>query len=139
MKGKWIGTYWFSGNVPDILKDRQTEFELIVDNYSDSKISGSISDNVETGGTKGIGTFTGTVKGCKIRFIKKMPTRTSILPDGTRIEEEKPHRPICYNGIINSETGLIQGTWKFKMGVGFIKGRLAFYPATKGKWEMRRV
>jgi hypothetical protein len=30
MKGKWMGKYWFSGNVPDNLKDRKTDFELII-------------------------------------------------------------------------------------------------------------
>lgn len=138
MKGKWNGKYWFSGNVPNSLKDRKTEFELIIDNYSNSKISGKISDHLETGGTKGVGTFSGTVKGNKIKFVKRMPISTLVIQDGTRIEENKSHRPIYYKGIIDSETGLIKGTWKFKIGVGFVKGRLAFFPRTKGEWEMSK-
>ncbi len=139
MKGKWNGKYWFSGNVPETLKNRKTEFELIVDDYSNFKISGKISDNVEMGGTKGIGNFSGTVKGNKIKFVKRMPVSTSVLQDGTRIEEDKPHRPIYYKGIINSETNSIKGTWKFKIGFGFVKGRLAFFPGTKGEWEMNKT
>jgi len=126
MKGKWNGKYWFSGNVPDTLKNRETEFELIVDDYSNFKISGKISDNVEMGGTKGIGIFSGTVKGNKIKFIKRMPISTSVLQDGTRIEEDKPHRPIYYKGIIDSETGSIKGTWKFKIGNGKVFFRNVF-------------
>jgi hypothetical protein len=139
MKGKWNGKYWFSGNLPDSLKDRKTDFELTIDNYSGSKIFGKISDNIEMGGTAGVGSFSGTIKGDYIKFVKKMPFRTSVLPDGTRIEEEKPHRPIYYTGIIDSKNNSIKGTWRFKLGIGFIKGRLAFYPGTKGKWEMERA
>jgi hypothetical protein len=139
MKGKWTGKYWFSGNVPNNLKDRKTDFELIVDNCLDSKISGQISDKIETGGTAGIGSFSGTVSGNEINFVKRMPIRTSVFRDGTKIEEEKPHRPIYYSGIIDLETNSIHGTWKFKIGIGFLKGRLVFYPNTKGEWEMKRV
>ena len=138
MKGKWNGKYWFSGNVPDSLKDTKTDFELTIDDYSNSKISGKISDNVEMGGTKGIGSISGTLKGNKIKFVKRMPISTSVLQDGTRIEEDKPHRPIYYKGIIDSESNSIKGTWKFKIGIGLVKGRLAFFPGTKGEWEMKR-
>lgn len=138
MKGKWKGRYWFIGNVPDSLKDKKTEFELIIDDYSNSKISGTISDNVEMGGTRGIGNFSGAVKGNKIKFVKRMPISTLILPDGTRIEEDKPHRPIYYKGTIDPETGYIKGTWKFKIGLGFVKGHLVLFSKIKGEWEMIR-
>lgn len=139
MKGKWNGSYWFSGNVPESLKDRKTGFELTIDDYSNSKISGTVSDNIETGGTKGIGNFSGTIKGNKIKFVKRMPIRTVVVQDGTRIEEDKPHRPIHYSGIIDYDTNSIKGTWKFKIGIGLVKGRLAFYPETKGEWEMSKT
>ncbi len=139
MKGKWNGNYWFSGDVPDALKDRKTEFELTIDDYSNFKISGTVYDHIEMGGTKGVGEFSGTVKGNKIRFVKRMPVRTVVLKDGTRIEEKKPHRPIYYKGMIDFKTGLIKGTWKFKIGIGFVKGQLVFYPGTNGEWEMRKT
>ncbi|NME71247.1 hypothetical protein [Flammeovirga aprica] len=139
MKGKWTGKYWFSGKIPDVLKGRKTEFELIIDNFSNSKISGKIADNIKTGGTKGIGTIQGTVKGNKIKFVKRMPVSTAILKDGTRIEENKPHRPIYYKGIIDYKTGSIKGTWRFKIGFGLIKGRFAFFPGTYGEWEMKQA
>jgi hypothetical protein len=139
MKWKENGIYWFAGKVPDVLKNRKTEFELIIDKYFNSKISGTISDNVENGGTKGVGNFSGTVKGNKIKFIKRMSISTSVLLDGTRIEEDKPHRPIYYKGIIDADSNSIKGTWKFKIGFGFVQGRLAFYPGTKGEWEMRKA
>jgi hypothetical protein len=139
MKGNWKGKYWFSGTVPDSLKNRKTNFELIIDNYSDNKISGKITDDIETGGTKGIGSFLGSVRGNKIKFVKRMPISTSVLQDGTIIEENKSHRPIYYKGTIEIETDLIQGTWKCKMGIGFLQGRLAFYSGISGEWEMKRA
>jgi len=139
MNGKWNGKYWFSGNVPDSLKDKETDFEMVVEDFTNSKISGKIFDNVEMGGTKGIGNFSGSVKGNKIKFVKRMPISTSVLPDGTRIEENKPHRPIYYKGTIDTEKDFIQGTWKFKIGIGFVNGRLALYLGTKGKWEMKKA
>ena len=62
MKGKWIGKYWFSGIVPDSLKDRKAEFEIIIESFVNSKISGKVSDNIETGGTSGIGIISGKIK-----------------------------------------------------------------------------
>ena len=139
MKGKWIGQYWFSGNVPESLKNKETEFELIIDSYLNSKISGTISDNMETGGTAGTGTISGNVKHNKVKFIKRMPIKTSVFQDGTRIEENKPHRPIYYKGIIDIETNTVKGTWKFKLGIGFINGRLVIYSGTKGEWKMKKT
>lgn len=136
-KSEWVGKYWFLGNVPDKLKNRKTEFEMIIKKHEDSKIFGEIFDNLETGGTAGVGSVSGTIKGNKIEFVKRMPLKTSVLPNGKRIEEEKEHRPIYYKGTIDQKTGIMHGTWRFKMGIGFVKGQLAFYPGTKGGWEMK--
>jgi hypothetical protein len=139
MRGKWIGKYWCSEDVSGALKDKEVEFELTIDDHSNSKISGNVFDNVDMGGTEGIGTFFGTIKGDKIKFVKRMPIKTLILEDGTTFKEEKPHRPIYYRGSIDPETGLIQGIWKFKIGVGFVKGQIVLYAGTSGKWQMKRA
>tara|TARA_R110002124_G_scaffold287193_2_gene471142 strand:- start:11110 stop:11529 length:420 start_codon:yes stop_codon:yes gene_type:complete len=139
MKGKWIGKYWFSGIVPDSLRDRKTEFEIIIESFVNSKISGKVSDNIETGGTSGIGIISGKIKDNKVKFVKRMPVKTSVFRDGTRVEEKKPHRPIYYSGIMDSESNFIKGTWKFKRGIGFVNGRLVIYPRTRGEWEMKRA
>ncbi len=138
MKGKWKGTYWFKGNVHESLKNRKTNFELTVEGFTNAKISGVIKDDIKTGGTKGIGHFSGTVKNNKIKFIKRMPVSTVVFPDGTRLEEDKPHRPIYYKGILNETIGVAKGTWKFKKGIGFKNGKIVFYPGTKGEWEMKK-
>lgn len=139
MKGSYKGKYWYKGEVNAPLANRITEFELSIESYSNSRITGSISDNLETGGTKGIGSLTGKVKGSKLRFVKRMPIRTAVDKDGNRIEENKPHKPIYYEGEIDERSGLIKGSWKLKGRIGFIQGRIAIYKTTKGEWEMRKV
>ncbi len=110
MKGKWKGTYWFSGDVPEDLKNRITDFELTIERHSRGKIYGKISDSLETEATKGIGRISGKIKGTTVQFKKKMPIRTYYTPDGTRMEVDKPHRPIYYKGVLDVATNLIKGT-----------------------------
>lgn len=138
MKGKWIGKYWYLGNVPETLENRITEFELTIDTFENSRVTGSIFDAIEMGGTAGLGTISGKIKGNKIKFIKRMPVKTSVLPDGTKIEEQKPHSAIYYQGIIN-DNNTIEGSWKFRKGIGIIKGKLVLYSGTKGKWKMKKA
>ena len=137
MKGKWNGNYWYLGHVPESFKDRITKFELTIDTYKNSRITGSVFDNIEMGGTAGLGTISGKIKGNKIKFIKRMPVKTLFLPDGTKIEEQKPHSAIYYQGIIN-DNNTIEGTWKFRKRIVVTKGKLLLHLGTKGKWEMKK-
>lgn len=141
MKGKWIGSYWFVGNVSEALKNKKTPFEIEITSFYKEKIKGSVLDNVEMGGTKGVGTISGSVRKTKISFIKKMPVKTTVYPDGTRVEEQKPHKPIYYKGIINHQTNTIEGTWRFKRSLrfGIMNRKLVFYKLGKGKWEMKKM
>lgn len=139
MKGKYKGTYWYTGNVPEVLKGTEVDFEFIIENTENNKILGCVSDNVEMGGTPGVGRFTGTIKGNNIKFVKKMPIQSIVFYDGIRVEEEKPHKPIYYKGVINKETGVIQGDWKIRGGLEFVNRQLYFHPKTTGKWKMTRI
>ena len=139
MKGKWNGTYWYEGNATDSIKYRITPFQLIIEHVKGKKISGNVKDDTKMGGTKGVGTINGSIKGNKIKFVKRMPIHTVILHNGTRIEENKPHRPIYYKGIINKEGDHIEGTWRFKMGLGFVDGKIALFLGTRGFWEMKKA
>jgi hypothetical protein len=139
MKGKWDGEYWFIDKAPDILLNRKTKFELYIDSIENSKLTGWVKDDLETGGTRGKGSMSGKIKGNRIRFIKQMPIKTYVNGDGKKTEEEKPHRPIYYQGTINYKTNEIEGSWRFKKGFGFIKGKIAFYLETKGEWKMKKV
>ncbi|WP_196889425.1 hypothetical protein [Aureivirga sp. CE67] len=139
MKGIWKGTYWFTSNVHDSVKKNRTEFEITIENDDNSKISGTIFDNIETGGTRGIGTISGTVKGNKIKFVKRMPIKTIIFPNGEKIEKKEPHSPIYYEGSLNNETNEFEGTWKFKRRITIINGKLGYTPETKGAWKMKKI
>ena len=135
-KGKWLGCYWFVGDVAEKFKDRKTKFELIIDTSVRSKIRGHVSDDVETGGMKGVGRIIGRVKGNRINFIKLMPVMTITFKDGERIETDKPHKPIYYKGVINGT--MIEGTWKIKSRFGIVNGRIFFSHQCIGKWTMKR-
>ncbi|MFT5602151.1 MAG: hypothetical protein ACI9N1_002403 [Flavobacteriales bacterium] len=138
MEGKWEGTYWYLGKLSKSLLDGRVGFEMTIYESKEVEFIGEISDKIEEGGTRGIGSVVGTVQKNKIEFVKQMPFKSVVMADGTRIEEKKKHRPIYYSGIIDEFNGSIEGTWKFKKGIGFVNGRLALYGGTKGKWEMKK-
>ena len=138
MKGKWIGEYWFTEKAPDNLLNRKTNFEAQIDSIENSKFSGWVKDDLSSGGTKGKGTIDGKIKGNKVKFVKQMPILTLIIGNDEKIEENKPHKPIYYQGTINLEKNEITGTWRFKQGFGFLKGGFAFYAGGKGEWKMKK-
>lgn len=71
MKRKWLGQYSYYGRVPINLHDSITEFVIVIDEYTDSKFSGVVEDDMKTGGTKGVGIVNGILKGSKVLFVKK--------------------------------------------------------------------
>jgi hypothetical protein len=68
MKGKWNGEYGYLGKLPDNYKEKIVRFELNTLELKNGKIHGTVADNKEDGGAKGIGSFTGIVKGNRIFF-----------------------------------------------------------------------
>lgn len=137
MKGKYSGQYKYSGRVPVQLKDLQVEFELTIQEFDYPNFSGSVQDFA--GGTQGIGEISGEIKDGQIKFVKRMPISTIIFQDGERLEERKPHRPIYYKGTLDKETNEFNGTWRFKRKIGFLEGKLVYFPGTKGVWKMKKV
>ena len=138
MVGIWIGTYKMGkGRLPKERRGGITKFILEITEFDGKRFSGFVEDDLESGGTKGRGEISGEIVNGKVNFIKQMPIATYHLKDEGRIEENKPHRKIYYSGILKENT--IQGSWRFKFGFGRIKGRIAFFPASKGIWEMRKA
>ncbi len=138
MLGKWTGNYWYEGKVPITLKLRKTNFEIIIESFELGKISGSIFDDIENGGTPGVGTISGKLNGKTLKFVKRMPVSVIHFHDDTIINEQKSHRPIFYSGTLDSETNTFHGTWKFKKGFGRVEGRFVFFIGTKGRWVMKK-
>ncbi|AEA43511.1 hypothetical protein [Fluviicola taffensis] len=137
MTGKWTGIYQHeSKRIPENRRNQQTRFKIEITQFDGKNFSGTIEDDLETGGTRGTGIIEGKIKGNQLRFIKKMPIQTSLDKNGNIIEEQKPHRSIFYTGIIQNDT--VKGLWRFKFGIGIFQGKFAIFPSIKGSWEMTK-
>ncbi len=139
MKGTYKGSYWYTNGVSNTLKELTTKFQLHIETEVGTKITGTVEDDVASGGTPGVGTIEGDIHGNTITFVKQMPVVAFFSTDGSMVTGKKPHKPIYYKGTIDAATGTIHGTWKLKFGITFHKGRLLIIPTTKGTWEMQLV
>lgn len=137
MLGNWTGTYKYLGTrFPEELRNRETKFTIEITDFDGIKFSGQVQDEPETGGMKGLGKIEGNVKNGIIKFIKEMPIQSVYMPDGSKVEEKKPHRKIYYSGKISDNQ--IEGIWKFKFGFGKVNNRWVIFPRSKGTWKMNK-
>jgi hypothetical protein len=137
MKGLWIGTYQHqSPRIPSELRNQITTFRIDITEYDGIHFSGTIEDDLETGGTRGIGTIKGKVRKGKISFVKQMPIATYVLPDGERKESQQAHRKIYYSGRLQ-DTFFI-GRWKIKSGIGKLENKFLFFYSISGIWQMEK-
>ena len=139
--GLWVGYYKFdNAALQKATGFEQTDFEVTIQTINKNSFVGIVKDNVETGGTEGVGEIKGNVIGERVEFVKQMPVMTLIVDQkGTRKTFNKKHRPIYYSGIFSADKKTISGNWKFKFG--FIWLGLLPIPITptKGTWEMKLI
>lgn len=137
MLGNWTGTYKYEGKrIPHESRERETIFHIKIQEFDGTIFSGIVQDDPATGGMQGIGLIHGQMKKGQIKFVKEMPIQTVYMPDGSKIEENKPHRKIYYSGSIFGNEA--QGIWKFKFGFGMVNNRLVIFPRSKGAWSMKK-
>lgn len=137
LKGKWQGTYRYSGNrIPALLKDRETKFNIEITHVNGRQFSGIVTDDSASGGMQGVGTIRGTWNNTTLQFVKKMPIQTVYLPDGTCLMDEKSHRKIYYVGTLIEDR--LTGEWKIKRGFGLFRNRFVYFPKSSGTWQMQR-
>ena len=132
MQGTYKGTYTYHKH--HRLMGQETKFTIIITDYDGTSFTGTVTDDVENGGTKGEGTIKGSIKNGKIEFIKQMPVMTLGTQDGKRIEVPKKHRPVNYSGTLIGN--VFEGDWKIKRGMIFNKFVIAFGIGTTGIWKM---
>ena len=137
MIGKWTGTYkYLSNRIPEEIRNRETKFDIEIIEFDGNAFTGTVQDDLETGGMKGVGKIVGKINNGIVEFVKEMPIQSVYMPDGSKIEEEKPHRKIYYSGKISDNQ--IEGIWKFKFGIGKVNNRLVIFPRSKGTWKMKK-
>lgn len=135
LTGIWQGTYQYLGkNLSEERQNINTKFTIEIKSFDGHIFSGIVYDDLETGGTKGVGKIKGKLNGNKISFTKKMPISTLVFPDGKVVEENRPHSTIYYSGKI--ENNEFSGIWRFKFRIQFINGIRIILPS-KGTWQMK--
>lgn len=139
--GNWTGFYKFDN--PAIQKStgfEQTIFNITIQEVNNSGFTGIVEDNLETGGTDGVGKIKGYVIGERVEFVKQMPIMTLILDKkGTRKTLNRKHRPIYYTGTFSTDKKTIRGNWQLKAGFIWIYLSPIYLCQTKGTWEMKLV
>lgn len=136
LRGIWNGFYQYSSkNLRALYQENKTGFTIEITSFDGINFEGKVYDDIESGGTRGIGAIHGKIKTNRISFVKKMPISTVVYPNGTVVEENKPHRNIYYEGVFENQ--VFKGVWRFKFGIEFRRG-IIIYPPSKGTWEMEK-
>ena len=141
IKGNWKGQYKYNLKAhPDIKGLEATNFEIEILSIVNEYFTGSVQDDLKTGGTEGIGEITGTITGNKIEFTKQMPVKTVLFNKRLgRKTFNKKHPPIYYSGTFSEGGKTVSGTWKFKFGFLWIGIFPIPMPPTSGTWTMSLI
>lgn len=142
MKGKWKGFYTYDKEwIQEIIGYEKTIFHVTISKVdNDGNYYGSVEDDLETGGTPGIGILEGSKNEDVINFFKEMPIRAVIWgPKKMKLFPKKKQPKIYYTGTISKDLKTIKGSWKIKFGFLF----LWFIPIpilpSSGKFEMKKL
>jgi hypothetical protein len=139
MIGTWKGKYKYNLKYNPEFNDKKVEFTVEIKEFDGEKFIGTVRDDDENYGTKGLGTIEGKLNCNDINFIKQMPIKSVLDRNGRRLEfENEKHKPIHYFGTLNS-TNSCTGKWKIKGGIRFKNFSFYFSFATKGTWEMVKI
>jgi len=139
MLGIWKGKYTYNLKKDVEFNNKEVEFIIEINEFDGEKFSGTVQDNDEYFGTKGVGTIEGKVNGKMITFIKQMPIKTIVLNHKKRVEDtNKKHKPIYYSGI-SDHKDTFSGTWKMKGGISFYNMQLYLAFPTNGFFEMSKT
>lgn len=140
--GKWEGFYVYDKEwLQEMIGHEKTIFSAtITKEEKNGNFYGNVEDDLETGGTPGIGELEGSRNGDTVNFFKKMPIRALIWgPEKMKLYPRKKHPKIYYTGIISEDLKTISGSWEIKFGFAFFW----FIPMpllpVSGKFEMKKL
>lgn len=142
MIGKWKGTYDYDNRKGLENADlTPVEFDVEIVAFENNYFSGEVKDNIEMGGTLGVGQIYGRQDNNLIVFEKNMPIETIRFPNGNqRIRKNRPHPTILYSGKLEEDDRKISGNWKFKkpkfMWIGLLP---RWYDLGSGTFQMQKI
>lgn len=141
VKGIWKGQYKYDNKVHQQLKGVDaTNFEIDITTIDDKHFTGTVQDDLSTGGTEGRGEISGRIIGNAVEFVKQMPV-LSILngKTGVRKTYNRKHRKIYYTGTFSDDGKTISGRWKFKAGFVLVGLMLILGSSNGGTWTMKLI
>nr|WP_321229785.1 hypothetical protein [uncultured Psychroserpens sp.] len=128
VKGIWNGTYQYAPR--DEFKDDKmidVNFTITIDNVKKNTFTGTVKDDLSTGGTPGTGIIKGKFDNDRMYFTKKMPISSTIDETGKRNNNtNKKHPTLIYEGAFSRSKQIITGTWKFKTKALYFKGFIPY-------------
>ncbi|SNR82954.1 hypothetical protein [Flavobacterium sp. ov086] len=138
MLGNWGGYYKFENErIQKAMGFEKTNFDITIEQFDGINFNGIVNDDIKTGGMKETGRVTGKIIKNKVSFIKQMPKRIQINPNGERISLEGKHPTLYYSGTLSDNKTEIIGTWKFKRKIAFLFGIIPIlYRPGNGSWKM---
>lgn len=140
MKQTYKGHYTYDSEaIQKSIGHERTLFTIEIEFAEDDTFKGSVKDDVFTGGMNGIGEINGEIDKDAIFFMKQMPFECKIDKFGNRINSDRKHLLLIYEGNL-SEPNKYIGKWEFEKRWGLILGFIPFkFSPGKGKWEMEKV
>jgi len=137
-KGIWNGHYDYGERIRKrVSRLTSTKFTIEIIETADRRFTGTVQDDLTTGGTEGIGKIEGTINSNKIKFIKRMPVMTLIVDkNGARKVLKKRHPSIYYSGIFSADKRIVTGEWHFKARILWMGYFPRFVTRQSGTWTM---
>ncbi len=127
--GHWQGSYDY--DLPEEYKDEKTQnvnFIIDITETTGVQFSGTVEDDLSTGGTPGRGEIKGDYDNYIVKFEKLMPISAKIDINGNHvINENKKHKTLIYKGEFSRDKKSISGTWRFKKKVLTWRGIIPFW------------
>lgn len=137
MNGIWKGSYTYnSTKIQSNIGFPKTNFKIEITDINEDQFVGKVTDDIDSGGTPGIGDITGKLIDNEVSFIKIMPHKALIDRDGNIKVLKGKHPKIYYRGSLTADRKTIEGTWRFKLGFMMIGIIPVIMPPIKGKFTM---
>ena len=117
------------------------DFDLEIVASENGSFIGIVQDNIEMGGTPGVGQIIGRENNDLIVFEKNMPIEAMHFQNGDqKVNKNKKHPTIVYSGNLGQDRRTLRGNWKFKKSKIMWVGLLPWwYDLGSGTFNMQKI